>query len=183
MAFDWTQVDGYRDDMSAEEKLELLNSYTPKEPEPPADAAKPGPGFISKKDFDKVSSELAAAKKQLRSKMTEDEQREQDRAAERQAIEDELTALRKEKTLSGHKASFLGQCYVEALADEAAKAMTDGDMDGVFAAMKRHSIAYEKQLRAKILAETPTPPAGGDPNSEEAKKQDQAQLRKYFGLA
>ena len=28
MAFDWTQVDGYRDDMSAEEKLALLNEYT-----------------------------------------------------------------------------------------------------------------------------------------------------------
>ena len=185
MAFDWSQVEGYRDDMSADEKLELLNNYTPPEPEKkpePEEPPKPKPGYISKKDFDKVSSELAAAKKQLRSRMTEDEQREQDRAAEKQAIEEELATLRKEKTLTSYKASFLGQHYEESLADEAAAAMADGDMEGVFSAMKRHEIAYEKALRAKILAETPTPPAGGDPNSEEAKKQDQAKLRQYFGL-
>ena len=192
MAFDWTQVDGYRDDMSAEEKLALLNEYTPpeppKEPEPqkpvqPAEPERPKPGFISKRDFDKVSSELAAAKKQLRSRMTEDEQREQDRLAEMEAKDQELAALRKEKALSMHKASFMGQGYDEALAEEAAAAMTDGDMDGVFAAMKKYNTAFEKSLRAKILAETPKPPASDDPNSEEARKQDREKLRKYFGLA
>lgn len=192
MAFDWTTLEGYRDDMSAEEKLQLLEGYNPPEPaketkpEPapaPTEPEKPRPGYILKRDFDKVSSELAAAKKQLRSRMTEDEQREQDRLAEMEAKDQELAALRKEKALSMHKASFLSQGYDEALAEEAATAMTDGDMDGVFTAMKKFNTAYEKSLRAKILAETPKPPASDDPNSEEARKQSDAKLRKYFGLA
>lgn len=186
MAFDWTAVEGYREDMSSDEKLALLDNYTPPTPEPNPEStpepAAPRAGYIPKKDFDKVSSELAAAKKQLRSKMSEDEQREADRAAEMEAKETELATLRREKQLSSHKASFLGQGYDEALAEEAATAMVDGDMDGVFAAMKRFNTANEKALRAKILAETPTPPASDNPDSEAAKAKDMAQLRKYFGL-
>lgn len=187
MAFDWTAVEGYREDMSSDEKLALLENYTPPTPEPAPDPKPevkpdPRPGYIPKKDFDKVSSELAAAKKQLRSKMSEDEQREADRLAEMEAKDTELAALRREKQLSSHKASFLGQGYDEALAEEAATAMVDGDMDAVFAAMKKFNAANEKAMRARILAETPTPPASDNPDSKEAKEKDLAQLRKYFGL-
>ena len=34
MAFDWTTVDGYREDMSADEKLALLDNYEPAQPAP-----------------------------------------------------------------------------------------------------------------------------------------------------
>lgn len=185
MAFDWTAVEGYREDMTSDEKLALLDNYTPPTPDPaPApEPTAPRAGYIPKKDFDKVSSELAAAKKQLRSKMSEDEQREADRAAEMEAKESELAMLRKEKQMNAHKASFLAQGYDETLADEAATAMVDGDMDGVFAVMKKFNAANEKALRAKILAETPTPPASEDPNSKESKEKDLAQLRRYFGLS
>lgn len=205
MAFDWTTVEGYREDMSADEKLELLNNYTPAptpvaepEPTPAVDAtpepkaapkatpkvesAAPKPGFISKKEFDKVSSQLADAKRQLRSRMSEEEQREADRLAEINARDEELKSLRREKTMSNHKASFLGLGLDEKLADVASTCLTDGDSDGLFDALKKYQINYEKSLRAKILAETPKPPAS-DPNTEEAKKQDLAKLREYFGLA
>lgn len=202
--FDWTNVEGYREDMSADEKLALLDNYEapkPTEPEQPPEptpepkpapkqkteqgAPKPAakPGYISKADFDKVSSELAAAKRQLRSKMSEEEQREADRQAEIAAREEELKSLRREKTLSMHKASFLGLSLDEKLADEAATALVDGDSDALFDALKRYQVGYEKALRAKILAETPKPPASTDPNGEEAKKQDTATLRRYFGLS
>ena len=198
MAFDWTTVEGYRDDMSADEKLALLDNYTPPtpaEPEPTntqesAPAAKPAPepvpakpGYISKREFDKVASDLAAAKRQLRSKMSEEEQREADRQAEIAAREEELQMLRREKTLSMHKASFMGLGLSEELANEAATTLADGDSDGLFDTLKRYQLGFEKSLRAKILAETPKPPSSNDPNGEEAKKQNDAQLRKYFGLA
>lgn len=195
MAFDWTTVEGYREDMSADEKLALLENYTPSantEPEAPAEPTetpKPEPkqpakpGYISKREFDKLASDLAAAKRQLRSKMSEDEQREADRQAELAAREEELQSLRREKALSSNKASFLGIGLSEELAGEAATMLADGDTEGLFMTLKRHQVGYEKALRAKILAETPKPPASNDPNSEEAKKQDMAQLRKYFGLS
>lgn len=199
MNIDWNTIEGYREDMSADEKLALLDNYTPPTPEtdpnpepaptPAPAAAKndpepkpPKPGYISKREFDKVASDLAAAKRQLRSKMSEEEQREADRQAEIAAREEELKSLRRDKTLSMHKASFMGLGLTEDLATDAATMLADGDADGLFDALKRHQLGFEKALRAKILAETPKPPIGNDPNNEEAKKQDQANLRRLFGL-
>lgn len=182
MAFDWTRIEGYREDMSADEKLSLLENHEPN-PEPEDEPApKPNGATVSKTQFDKVSSELAKLKKQMRNRMSEDEQKEADRKANEEAMKEELDSLRKEKTFNSHKASFLSQGYEEAMAEEAATAMTDGDMDGVFAVMKKHSVAAEKNLRAKILKETPTPPAGDDPDKDAKAKKEAAQLREWFGL-
>ena len=190
MSFDWTKVEGYREDMTAEEKLSLLeNMDTDSNPQPdpepdPAPTPSKAPsreGMISKAQFDKVSKELAAAKRQLRAKMTNDEIEEERRRQEQEDMKLELETLRKEKTVSNHKASFLSQGYDEALADEAANAMADGDMETVFAVMRKHSVNAEKALRAKILKETPVPPAGDDPNEAKAKK-EMADLRASFGL-
>lgn len=199
---DWNSIEGYRDDMSADEKLALLDNYTP--PAAPTDPAAeeatkpaepkstpksapeltltPKPGYISKREYDKVSSQLADAKRQLRSKMSEEEQREADRQAEIAAREDELKTLRREKTQSNYKASFMGLGLDESLSADAATALVDGDSDSLFDVLKRYQVGYEKSMRAKILAETPKPPAGLDPNSDESKKQDQEKLRRYFGL-
>ena len=190
MSFDWTKVEGYREDMTAEEKLSLLeNMDTDPNPQPdpepdPAPTPSKAPsreGMISKAQFDKVSKELAAAKRQLRAKMTNDEIEEERRRQEQEDMKLELETLRKEKTVSNHKASFLSQGYDEALADEAANAMADGDMETVFAVMRKHSVNAEKALRAKILKETPVPPVGDDPNEAKAKK-EMADLRASFGL-
>ena len=126
MSFDWTKVEGYRDDMTAEEKLSLLeNMDTDPNPQPnpepnPTPAPDPAPsreGMISKAQFDKVSKELAAAKRQLRAKMSADEIEDERRRQEQEDMKLELETLRKEKTVSNHKASFLSQGYDEALAD------------------------------------------------------------------
>lgn len=178
MSFDWTKIDGYREDMTADEKLSLLDNFEPEE----QDAPKPSGAVVSKTQFDKVSSELASLKKQMRSRMSEDEQKEADRKANETAMKEELDALRKEKTFTSHKASFLSQGYTEEMAEEAATAMTDGDMDGVFAVMKKFNSAAEKNLRARILKETPTPPAGVNPDEDEKAKKEAAQLREWFGL-
>lgn len=190
MAFDWSAVEGYNEEMSAEEKLALLENYEAPKPEPSDNgnsddqAPKPAPmkGYVPKTQFDKLSSELAAAKKQLRSRMTEEEAREADRAAEAEALQNELKELRREKQISAHKASFLARGYDDALAGEAAVAMADGDTDTVFALMAKQQAAAEKALRAQILKEAPTPPAGDNYTDEAKKKAEEEKLRKYFGL-
>ena len=186
MAFDWTQVEGYKEDMTADEKLALLDNFEipkPAEANPePAPEPQPRGSMVSKAQFDKVSSELAAVKKQLRGKLSEDEQKELDRQQQQEAMEAELNALRRERALAGYKASYLAQGYDEALAEEAATAMIDGDMDTVFAAMKKNALNTEKALRAKILKETPVPPADDDPNNEQKKQEDMKRLRGFFGL-
>lgn len=191
---DWNRIEGYREGMSAEEKLALFESHNDPAPAPaptPAPAPAPNPepkptpapisGTVSKATYDKVASELAAAKKQLRAKMTEDEQKEADRLASEEAMKMELETLRREKTLSSYKANYLSQGYEEALAEATATAMVDGDMETVFANMKKHSDSMEKNLRAKILKETPVPPAGDDGGDGE-KNKELAALREAMGL-
>lgn len=197
MNIDWTKIEGYREDMTADEKLELLKSYEPQSAQNDAEGGAEGAdendnsapknqtagkGTVTKAQFDKVSSELAAAKKALRSKMTESEQAEAERREADEAMRAELETLRHEKTLSSYKASYLSLGYDDKLAGEAATAMADGDMDTMFAIMKQHSITAEKALRAKLLKETPVPPAGDDPEAEKQKKQI-AELRRSFGLS
>ena len=156
MKLDWSKVEGYNENLTAEEKMALLEKHEfPDEPKPD--------GTNWKAQFDKAASELAAVKKQLRAKQSEEEVNEEARKAAQEALELELKELRREKAINGHKVSFMAQGYAEALAGEAAKAMADGDMDAVFAAMKKNAANQEKALRAQILKDTPRPPAGDSP--------------------
>lgn len=180
---DWENIEGYKEDMSAEEKLALFEAYETPKPDPePKPNPSPNGSMVSKATYDKVASDLAAAKKQLRAKMSEDEQKEADRLANEEAMKTELETLRREKTLSSYKASYLSQGYEEALAEATAAAMVDGDMDTVFANMKKHSDGMEKALRAKILKETPIPPAGDDIEGDAKKRKELAALREAMGL-
>lgn len=175
---EWEKIEGYRDGMSAEEKLSLLDNYGQESPNPvespvpeqkdePKPALKESQKVISKSQFDKIASELAAAKKQLRAKMTEDEIKESERQQEQESMKQELETLRREKTLSSYKAQYLALGYGEPLAAETAEAMADGDMDAVFLNMKKQGSVLEKSLRAEILKETPAPPAGANPDKED----------------
>lgn len=150
---DVTQIEGY-EGMSVEDKLKALEGFDIPDPD--------YSGYVKKDLFDKTASELAKAKKELKGKQSEDEQKEADRLAAEQEMKDELDTLRKEKAVSTHKASFLAQGYDEKLADKAAKAMVDGDMNAVFEAMKQHGVDREKAIRTELLKGTPTPPAGKD---------------------
>lgn len=171
MAFDWSSVEGFSEDMSAEERVALLDNY---------EAPKPDmSGFVEKKQFDKVSSDLAAAKKQLRARMTADEQAEEERNTAISDMKAELEKLRREKTISSHKASFLAQGYPDELAEEAAVAMTDGDTDVVFTAMQKQRAAAERELRAQLLKETPHGRADEDAEQTERQRVTDA-LRKYM---
>ena len=165
---DITKLDGYREDMTAEEKLELINGYEP--PKPNYD------GYIKKETFDKTASELADYKKQLRAKSTEEEQRAAEQLEAQKKIEDELKSLRRDKALSENKASFLGLGYSEELATKAATAYTDGNIKDFFAVAKEHHSVLEAKHKEAELLGTPRPGSG------EPHKAEDNQLRAAFGL-
>lgn len=188
MEINWESIEGYSEDLSADDKLALLSKYQPESPAPaeqkPTDSKQAEPKsetkadpeipkgnekVIAKSQFDKVASELAAAKKQLRAKMNEDERKADELREAQESMEQELSALRKDKAISGHKAAFLGLGFDEQLADNSANALAENDFDAVFADLKKHTLGLEKSLRAKILKETPVPPAG---DNKEAKEVD-----------
>ena len=183
---DWSTIEGYREDMTAEEKLELISNhdFAPAAPTAPDKGAepetvKPAGKTVAKAQYDKLASELASMKKQMRARMTDEEQREADRLAEVENMKSELELLRREKTLAEYTKSYLAQGYDEASAADAAVAMADGDSDALFAIMRKQQQNAEKALRAQILKETPQPPAG-DPEGKDNKQINQ--IRKAMGL-
>ena len=150
---DVTQIEGYAD-MTAEEKLKALESYDVPDPD--------YSGYVSKEQFDKTASELAAKKKELTEKLSEDERQKQEEQEQREELQKKYDTLLRESTVSKNKAKLLGLGYEEKLADETAEAMADGNLDKVFANQKKHLDAVEKRVRAEVLKETPKPTGDGD---------------------
>lgn len=170
---DTTKIEGYAD-MSAEEKLKALEGYVVPDPDMS--------NYISKEQFDKVASELAAKKKELRDKMTDDEAAKQREQEERENMQKELDALRKESTVSKNKAKLVALGYTEELADDTASAMAEGNLDKVFANQKKHLEVFGKHIRAEVLKDTPKPTPDGDGNTmtlKELRQMSPADRLKY----
>lgn len=150
---DVTQIEGY-ENMTAEEKLKALEGFDVPDPD--------YSGFVKKEQFDKTASELAAAKKQLKEKMTEDEAARQREQEEREELQENYNKLLRESTISKNKAKLIALGYEEALADETATAMADGDSEKMFVNQQKHLTAFEKKIRAEVLKTTPKPTPDGD---------------------
>ena len=153
MKIDITKLEGYRADMTAEEKLALIEKYEIPEPD--------YSGYVKKEIFDKKAAEAAEWKRKYNSLLSDEERKEAERQEAEAAMKAELEALRKEKAISESKARFLGLGYDEKLATETAKALVEGDMEKVFANQQVHIENIRKTERAAALASEPKPQAGG----------------------
>jgi YesN/AraC family two-component response regulator len=127
-------------------------------------------GFVAKATFDKTASELAAAKKTIREKMTEDEAKKALEAEERAALLERVEKAEHALAVSGYEKAYLAMGYDEKLAKSTAEALAKGDMDAVFKNQKIHAEVREKALRTELLKNTP-PPAAGNNNTGMTKEQ------------
>lgn len=164
------QIENY-ENMTPEEKVAALEAYEP-------DMS----GFVAKATFDKTASDLAAAKKQLREKQTDEEIKAAKAAEEQAAIMAELEALRHEKLVGNYTTSYMAIGYDEKLAKATAEAMVNGDTETVFKNQKIHLENREKALKTELLKQTP-PPAPGTPDTgmkkEEFVKLSLAEKQKF----
>lgn len=119
--------------------------------------------FVAKAVFDKKASEAADLNRQLRSKMTEEEQSKAEQAEAMKAMQAELESLRAEKAVSEFTSQFLGLGYGEELAKSTATALHKGDMQTLFKNHAKFTADREKALKAELLRATPVPPAGDGP--------------------
>ena len=156
------QIENY-ESMTPEEKVAALEAYEP-------DMS----GMVSKAMFDKTASELAAAKKQIREKMTEDEAKAAKAAEEHDALMARVQELELERAVNGYVNAYLAMGYEEKLAKATAEAMAKGDTDTVLKNQKIHLETREKALRTELLKQTP-PPAAGAPDGA-MKKEEFAKL-------
>ena len=150
---DVTQIKGY-ESMSAEDKLKALEGFDIPDPD--------FSGHVKKEVFDKTASELAAVKKQLKEKMTDDEAAKQKEKEEREELQSKYEQLLRKSEVAENKAKLVALGYDEKLADETAEAMADGDLEKVFINQKKHLDTFEKKVRAEALKDTPKPTPDGD---------------------
>lgn len=152
--------DSFKEGMTAEEITEALKGVNLVDPSKL-------PESVSKAEFDKVSSDLAAAKKQLKAKMTDSEQKD---AAQRAAAE-ELENLKKENATLKYKESFLANGYDAESANKLAEAFANGDMAEFSkiskAFMDKRTEEIEAATKAELLKKTPTIQSGGKEGGDE----------------
>lgn len=156
---DTTKIGGF-EAMTAEEKLAALLGLEIPEP---VDMST----LVSKTTFDKVSSELAEAKRKLEGKMTEDEVAKAEAKREREELEQKYNELLEKSTVSEYKAKYMAQGYDEKLAAETAVALFKGDMETVFNNSAKFKTAVEQRVKSDVLKGTPRPEGAGGKNGLE----------------
>lgn len=142
---DTTKIDGY-ENMSAEEKLAALEGY---EYEDNASELEKQKNLLSK-----ANSEAADYKKKYNALLDDDKKKQNEKEEETKKMQEELETLRKEKKVSDYKANFIAQGFEEGLADKAALALADGDMESYFKYHKQHTEAYKKKVEADLINNT-----------------------------
>lgn len=146
------QIENY-ESMTPEEKVAALEAYEP-------DMS----GFVAKSVFDKKASEAAELSKQLKSRMTEDENKAAQEAADRAALIERVEKAESALAVSNYTAAYIAMGYDEKLAKATAEAMAKGDTETVFKNQRLHQENRDKALKAELLKQTPSP-AAGDPNT------------------
>lgn len=148
---DTSTIEGYAD-MTPEAKLAALESFEYDD--------RSNEVARLKALTDKANSEAADWKRKHKALLGDDERKKQEDADRIAAMEAELNALRKEKTVADYKARYVAMGYAEDLAAESASALADGDMEAVFAKQRAFLTALEKKIKADSLRDTPRPPSG-----------------------
>ena len=149
--------DTYKEDMSAEDILKALEDV-----ELPADNSAEIDRL--KNALSKSNSEAADYKRQLKEKMSAEELKAKEDADKWSEMEEKYNALLKKDAISTNKTKLLALGYEEALADETAEAMANGELDKVFANQKKHIESVEKRIKSEILKDTPKPNGGNSSN-------------------
>lgn len=150
---DVSKIEGYAD-MTPEQKIAALEAFETADPD--------YTGWVKKDVFDKTASELAAKKKELNAKLSEDEQAKQKEQEEREKLQNAYNELLRENQISKFKAELLGMGYEDKLAADTAQAMASGDAAKVFANQKKQMEIVQKNARAEALKHTPKPQPDGD---------------------
>ena len=143
--------DKYKEGMSIEEIMSLNVDM----PEPDMT------GYISKEHFDRVASEAANYKKQLRANMSEAEAKAKDEADRYAALEEELKQLKADKAIAENAKGLVAIGYDDALATEVATALYTGDATTVIKAMAKFVDSQKKAVLAEAVKDTPVPPTSG----------------------
>ena len=139
-------------------------------------------GFVPKTLLEKANSEAADYKKKWKAAASEQEQKQIEDAEKQAQIEEELKTLRRSSKVSEYEKQHLALKYDEKDAKEIAEALYDGDMDTVFRLQKKHEESLQKSIKADLMKDMPTPPAGNQANIDYSKQIADAQANGDMAL-
>lgn len=168
MNIDTSKIAGYAD-MTAEQKVAALEGMIL--PDAP-DMSK----YVAKDLFDKTASEVAAWKKKHNDLLSAEDRKKAEDAERLQAMEAELTSLRRDKNVSENKAKLIALGYEDGLATETAEAMVDGNISKVMENQGKFLALHDQKIKETQMKATPTPPAGGVPGAMDYDKEIQKAL-------
>ena len=152
--------DAYKDGMTLEEVTEALKGV-----EMPKDQTAEIANL--KELISKRNSEINDWKDKYKSTLDEASRKKSDEDENVRKLQEEIESLKKERTISGYKASYIGMGYSEADAGKIAELLTDGKMDEVLVLQKKHQDAMAEQIKKDLLKNTPRPDGGKDDGGDE----------------
>lgn len=126
--------------------------------------------------------EIEEWKEKYNSTLTEAQLAEQKRLEAEAEKDAKFNELLRKSQISDYKAMYLSLGYDEELAQSSAEAKADNKDDILFANMKKFNEDREKAIRAEMLKGQPSITQGSPITTEQAEKEADAKLRKYFGL-
>lgn len=155
---DVSTIEGF-DGMSAEAKVEALMAL---EVPDAVDMSK----YIEKAAFDKTSSELAEAKRNLAANKTGNDAEKAAYVGEIAELKGQIEALTKQAAINDSKAKYMAlPGYTEKMAADMADALYGGDMAKVYEIQQKAAQEHEKHIKATALKNM-QPPAGGSADSK-----------------
>lgn len=139
---DTSTIEGF-DAMSAEDQVKaLLGLDIPEK----VDLS----GYVKKELLDKTASDLAAAKRSLKEKMTSEEAAKAQSDEAMKELQDKYNELLKKTSIAENTAKYLEVGYSPELAKSTAEAIFNGDMDAVLENQKKYNAECEKRFKENI---------------------------------
>lgn len=164
--------DAYKDGMTVEEITTAL-----KDVQMPKDQTQEIEKL--KETISKANSEAKEWKDKFRATLDESTRKQQEAEEEARKKDELLATLQKEKMISGYKASYLAMGYDEALAQDTAEALAEGNNAKLFENQKKHMEAVEKKAREDALRGSGRP--GGSGTDKSGDDSEAVKLAKEIG--
>lgn len=129
-----------------------------------------------------ASADVSRLKKELESRMSEEELAKTQREEELANLRSENAAYKERERISTYKAKLMESGYDAPAAERLAKFLPEGVTEEFFESQKAFLEDTKSKYRAEALNAQPKPSVGTIPTAQTAAEAEQAKLRKLFGL-
>ena len=102
-----------------------------------------------------ASADASEWKKKYQAKLSDEDKAKEEQEAANAALQKELEELRTERNVANNKSQFISIGFEDALAQETAKALNDGDTAKVFDGIRKFIASHDKELTSKALMSNP----------------------------